>query len=348
VIVPEGIHFVAQSGYTQLRRTLLEKGFLLADITLPHGVFKPYASVKTHILIIDRTLARQCDSVLFVEIENDGFSQSDTREPVIGSQLEYAKEYIFSFKGTAKEKHAWKRTTIGVRSYEISKSVLLSNDKAHLLGRWHDLPNRVIQRKDVPLMRVGDLCDIREGLSPNMATPAGDFVLVVPAEERKTADHWDFEGNAICVPLVSSAGHGKADIKRIHYQEGKFALASTMCALFVKDEEIIRTRYLHIFLSAMCNELLVPLMCGATNVTMNSSQLNDVIIPVPKPALQDDVIESYVIATKAASMINAAVSLRDSSSDEEVVQLAERVILETEGLLRTSKKRVTISDFLPL
>ncbi len=347
IIVPEGIHFVAQSGHTQLRQTLLEKGFLLADITLPHGVFKPYASVKTHILIIDRSLARQSDSVLFVEIENDGFSQSDTRDPMAGSQLEDAKQCILSFKRAVSEKRAWQRTVTGVRSYGISKVALLGNDKAHLLGRWHDLPNRVIHRKDIPLMCLGDLCDIRDGLSPNMATLPGDFVLVVPADERKTADHWDLEGNAICIPLVSSAGHGKADIKRIHFQEGRFALASTMCALFVKDENIIRPRYLHILLSAMCNELLVPLMCGATNVTMSSGQLGGVMIPVPKPDLQDEVIESHVIDTKAAAMIDAATSLRDSSSDEEVIKLAERVIRETEGLLRTSKRHVTISDFMP-
>lgn len=202
-------------------------------------------------------------------------------------------------------------------------------------------------RKDIPLIRLSDLCDIRDGLSPNMATPPGEFVLVVPADERKTADHWDFEGNAICIPLVSSAGHGKADIKRIHFQEGRFALASTMCALFVKDERIIRPQYLHILLSAMCNELLVPLMCGATNVTMSSSQLDGVMIPVPKSALQDEAIESYVIGTKAATMIDAAKSLRDSSLDGEVVKLAEQVIRETDELLRTSKRRVTISDFLP-
>ena len=347
VIVPEGIHFVAHSGHTQLRRTLLEGGFLLADITLPHGVFKPYASVKTHILIIDRSLARQCDSVLFVEIENDGFSQSDTREPIAGSQLEDAKQCIVSFKDAVRERRSWKRTVTGVRSYEISKAALLSGERTHLLGRWHDLPNRVIHRRDIPLISLGDLCDIHDGLSPNMATPPGDFVLVVPADERKTADHWDFEGDAICIPLVSSAGHGKADIKRIHFQGGRFALASTMCALFVKNEKIIRPRYLHILLSAMCNELLVPLMCGATNVTMSSSQLGGVMIPVPKPSLQDAAIESHLIATKAASMIDAATSLRDSSSDEEVIKLAERVVSETEALLKTSKRRVTISDFLP-
>lgn len=347
VVVPEGIHFVAQSSYTQLRRTLIEKGFLLADITLPHGVFKPYASVKTHILLIDRVLARQSKSVLFIEIENDGFSQSDTREPMAGSQLTQAKDCVFSFKSAVKGSQPWKHPISGIRAYEITKETLLSNEKAHLLGRWHDVSNRVVHRKDVPLMRLGDLCDIKDGLSPNMATPPGEFVLVVPAEERKTADHWDFEGNAVCIPLVSAAGHGKADIKRIHYQEGKFALASTMCALFVKDEKVLRPRYLHIFLNAMCTEILVPLMAGATNITMNSEQLKDVMIPIPKPTLQDEVIESHVISTKATAMIDAAKSLRDSSSDTEIVRVAERLIHETEALLKVSKKRATISIFLP-
>ena len=81
-----------------MRKTLIEQGFLIADITLPHGVFKPYASVKTHILLIDRSLARQSDSILFVEIENDGYTQSDTRDPVPGSQLESALEQILLFK----------------------------------------------------------------------------------------------------------------------------------------------------------------------------------------------------------------------------------------------------------
>ncbi len=347
VVVPEGIHFVAQAGHAQLRQTLIEKGYLLADITLPHGVFKPYASVKTHILIIDRTIARQSDSVLFVEIENDGYSQSDTRDPVPGSQLEAATRHIVSFKKAISEKKKWIRPDNELRSYEISKTVLTSAKNYHLLGRWYDLPNRVIHRGEVPLIRIGDLCEIRDGLSPNMATKAGDYVMVVPAEDRKTADHWSFEGKAVCIPLVSSAGHGKADIKRLHYQEGRFALANTMCALFVKDEAVLRPRYLHIFLSSMCQELLVPLMCGATNVTMSSDQLANVIIPVPNVLLQDEVIESALISTNAAAMIGAAVALRDSSSDKDVVSLAEKIIRETEAYLKSAKKRITISEFIP-
>jgi type I restriction enzyme M protein len=348
IIVPEGIHFVANGTYIQLRRTLLEQGFLIADITLPHGVFKPYASVKTHILIIDRSFGPQSDSVLFMEIENDGFSQSDTRDPVAGSQLDAALKHFVSFKNSIQNKKQWLRPDNDLRSYAISKAVLLDNKNAHLLGRWYDLPNRVIHRRDIPLMSIGQLCDICDGLSPNMATQAGDYVMVVPAESRKTSDHWDFDGKAVCIPLVSSAGHGKADIKRLHYQEGKFALANTMCALFVKDESIIHPRYLHIFLSAMRHELLVPLMCGATNVTMSSIQLADVMIPVPnKISLQEEVIESNLINTKAALMTSAAADLRDLSSDKEVVQFAERVIFDLEIFLKAAKKRIDISEFLP-
>jgi type I restriction-modification system DNA methylase subunit len=347
VIVPEGIHFVAQAGHTQLRQTLIEKGNLLADITLPHGVFKPYASVKTHILIIDRSIARQTDSVLFIEVENDGYSQSDTRDPVKGSQLEAALRHIVSFKKAILERKEWKKPDDELRSYAIAKDVLTATKNAHLIGRWHDLPNRVIHRSDVPLIRIGDLCEIRDGLSPNMATQPGDHVMVVPAEARKTADHWSFEGKAVCIPLVSSAGHGKADIKRLHYQEGRFALANTMCALFVKDEAVLRPRYLHIFLSAMSQELLVPLMCGATNVTMSSDQLADVVIPVPNIPLQEEVIESALIGANAAAMTAAAAALRDSSGDINAVKLAETVIRETDAYLRAAKKRITISDFIP-
>jgi hypothetical protein len=347
VIVPEGIHFVSQSGHTQLRRTMIEQGYLVADITLPHGVFKPYASVKTHMLIIDRIVARQSDSVLFVEVENDGYSQSDTRDPVSGSQLDAALRHIGSFKKSITEKKEWIRPDNEVRSYAIAKAVLTAKENAHLLGRWHDLPNRVIHRGDVPLIRIGDLCEIRDGLSPNMATQPGEHVMVVPAEDRKTADHWSFEGKGVCIPLVSSAGHGKADIKRIHYQEGQFALANTMCALFVRDEAVLLPRYLHIFLSAMCQELLVPLMCGATNVTMSSDQLADVIIPVPDIRLQEEVVESSLIGSHAAAITSAAVALRDSSSDKEVVKLAEKVINDTDAYLRGAKKRITISEFVP-
>lgn len=346
VIVPEGIHFVAQKGHIQLRQMLLAESYLLADITLPHGVFKPYASVKTHILVIDRTLARHTDSVLFIEIENDGFTQSDTREAIPGSQLAAAAQIVAEFKQAIRDGGNCTTRTSNPRSYLIPKSTLLAGRSSHLLGRWHDLPNRVIHRDDIPLKRLGDICDIVDGQSPNMATPPGEFVMVVPAEDRKSADHWDCDGKGVCVPLVSSAGHGKADIKRVHYQEGKFALATTMCAIFVKDEKQLRPRFLHLFLGATSEDLMVPLMCGATNVTMDSQQLADILVPVPDPALQDEIIESHLIATKAKEMADVAQSLRCATADPCVIELAEQVVCDVNELIEATAARATISSLL--
>ena len=192
-----------------------------------------------------------------------GLLRRTLEKPIAGSELSSALLNVESFYESIDTEGDWRPPETTVRSYIISKEHLLATDEAHLLGRWHDLPNRVIHRPGVPLMRLGDICHIQDGLSPNMATRPGNFTMVVPASERKTAGHYDFDGPAVCIPLVSSAGHGKADVKRLHYQDGKFALASTMAALFVKDTGIIQPRYLYIFLCAMVQELLVPLMRGA-------------------------------------------------------------------------------------
>ncbi len=58
IIVPEGIIFQSQTAYTQLRKMLVEE-YLVAVVSLPAGVFNPYSGVKTSILILDKSLAKQ-------------------------------------------------------------------------------------------------------------------------------------------------------------------------------------------------------------------------------------------------------------------------------------------------
>lgn len=346
IIVPEGIHFVAQSGYKQLRRNLIEDEFLLADITLPHGVFKPYASVKTHILILDRPSARRSKEVLFVEVDNDGYSQSDTREPISGSQLPDALSCVQSFAESIHKGRGWSSPNSPIRAYTVAKEAIFRTKDYHLLGRWYDLPNRTVHRRNITLKTIGDLCEIHDGLSSNMGSDPGPFPMVVPAAERKTADHYDFEGEGVCIPLVSSSGHGKADIKRLHYQEGQFALASTMCVLFPRDADVLNARFLYLYLTAACRDLLVPLMCGATNVTMSSDQLRDVLIPVPSVKVQREIVECDLIDT-ALGELRGAISRVQKSSDDLALALAKEIASKVTEYERKARERTSISAFLP-
>jgi len=72
IIVPEGIIFQSQGAYKGLRKMLI-KNSLVAVISLPAGCFNPYSGVKTSILILDKALAKQSDTIGFFKVENDGF-----------------------------------------------------------------------------------------------------------------------------------------------------------------------------------------------------------------------------------------------------------------------------------
>ena len=86
IIVPEGVIFQSQKAHTQLRKMLVED-YLVAVVSLPAGVFKPYSGVKTSILILDRALARHTDHIAFFKVENDGFDLGHQRRPIDRNDL---------------------------------------------------------------------------------------------------------------------------------------------------------------------------------------------------------------------------------------------------------------------
>jgi type I restriction enzyme M protein len=87
IIVPEGIIFQSAGAYKQLRKFLIESNYLWAVVSLPAGVFNPYAGVKTSILFLDRTIAKKTDQVLFVKATADGFDLGAQRRPVDRNDL---------------------------------------------------------------------------------------------------------------------------------------------------------------------------------------------------------------------------------------------------------------------
>ncbi|HCE54395.1 MAG TPA: hypothetical protein DER05_05050 [Lutibacter sp.] len=140
-------------------------------------------------------------------------------------------------------------------------------------------------------VRLGDYCDIIKGaIGIQKATP-GEFPLVVTAEERLSHNEFQFDNTAVIIPLVSSTGHGHASIKRLHYQEGKFALGTILCAVIIKDTTIINPRFLYIYLSYFKDHLLVPLMKGAANVTLSIKKIKEVEIILPTIERQLEIIE---------------------------------------------------------
>jgi type I restriction enzyme M protein len=83
VIVPEGVLFGSSTAHKELRRLLVEEQKLDAVISLPGGVFKPYAGVSTAILLFTKTNSGGTDTVWFYDVEADGWSLDDKRTPLL-------------------------------------------------------------------------------------------------------------------------------------------------------------------------------------------------------------------------------------------------------------------------
>src|SRR5271165_5725131 len=83
VIVPDGVLFGSSNAHKALRKILVEDHKLEAVISLPSGVFRPYAGVSTAILVFTKTGVGGTDFVWFYGVEADGFSLDDKRQPLL-------------------------------------------------------------------------------------------------------------------------------------------------------------------------------------------------------------------------------------------------------------------------
>ncbi|MGJ8648332.1 MAG: type I restriction-modification system subunit M [Marinomonas colpomeniae] len=96
VIVPDGVLFGSTNSHKQIRKTIIEDHKLDAVVSLPSGVFKPYAGVSTAILFFTKTNSGGTDKVWFYDMKADGFSLDDKRTPLIktkdGKALEITTE----------------------------------------------------------------------------------------------------------------------------------------------------------------------------------------------------------------------------------------------------------------
>jgi type I restriction enzyme M protein len=81
VIVPDGVLFGSRKAHKQIRQELIERQQLHAVISMPGGVFKPYAGVSTAILLFTKTNSGGTDQVWFYDMRADGYSLDDKRTP---------------------------------------------------------------------------------------------------------------------------------------------------------------------------------------------------------------------------------------------------------------------------
>ena len=119
-IVPDGVLFGSSTAHKAIRKELVDGNRLEAVISMPSGVFKPYAGVSTAVLIFTKTGHGGTDNVWFYDMTADGFSLDDKRSPVADNDI---PDIIARFRNLDAEKDR-QRTK---KSFFVPKAEIVEN-----------------------------------------------------------------------------------------------------------------------------------------------------------------------------------------------------------------------------
>ena len=119
-IVPDGVLFGSSTAHKAIRKELVDGNRLEAVISMPSGVFKPYAGVSTAVLIFTKTGHGGTDNVWFYDMTADGFSLDDKRSPVADNDI---PDIIARFRNLDAEKGR-QRTE---KSFSVPRAEIVEN-----------------------------------------------------------------------------------------------------------------------------------------------------------------------------------------------------------------------------
>ena len=131
-IVPDGVLFGSSNAHKSLRKELIENQYLEAVISMPSGVFKPYAGVSTAILIFTKTNAGGTDKVWFYDMKADGYSLDDKRNEVKENDI---PDIVERFHNLDKETERSKKE----KSFFVDKGEIVSNGYDLSINKYKEI-----------------------------------------------------------------------------------------------------------------------------------------------------------------------------------------------------------------
>ncbi len=160
-IVPDGVLFGSQKAHKAIRKELIEGNRLVAVISMPSGVFKPYAGVSTAILIFTRTDNGGTDNVWFYDMQADGFSLDDKREPIKDNDI---PDVIERFHNLDAEKDR-ARTE---KSFMVPAQEIIDNDYDLSINKYKEIVYEKVEYPPTSEL-IAEIKDLNEQIAKGIA-----------------------------------------------------------------------------------------------------------------------------------------------------------------------------------
>ena len=324
IIVPEGIIFQSQAAYTQLRKMLVEE-YLVAVVSLPAGVFNPYSGVKTSILILDKTLAKQAKTIAFFKIENDGFGLGAQRREIERNDLPQARAEIAEYLRRLRARESVENCRTALGRIVAKEKVYADVDYNLSAERYREA---TASNHGFPIVSLGDssLFRIESGGTPRseieeywgggipwatlVDLPASEFISQITSTKRTISEKGLRESSAKMIPANSVIVSTRATIGRIAINRIPIATNQGFKNVVIEDTERALPEYVALALTK-----LVPTMqawaTGGTFAEISKSKFCELQIPLPPLAVQREIVAEIGRHEAEIARLKSAVSAEE-------------------------------------
>ena len=279
IIVPEGIIFQSQTAYKDLRKMLVENS-LVAVVSLPAGVFNPYSGVKTSILILDKSLAKQSNSVAFFKIENDGFGLGAQRRANAGEQLTQVQFELAEYLKALRSQQPTESLQLTLGLIVPKEKIAANGDYNLSVERYRD---GAVILSSFPLVLLGDLCDVSKGSPITRDEVKEGFIPVIAGGQKPSCFH--NTSNRTGETITVSASGAYAGFVA-YFDEPIFA---SDCSTIKSNDQRLLTKFLFHLLKTKQSDIYA-LQVGMGQPHVYSKDLAKLQIPLPPLEVQKEIV----------------------------------------------------------
>jgi type I restriction enzyme M protein len=319
VIVPEGIIFQSATAYKALRKLLVEKNFLYGVVSLPAGLFQPYSGVKTSILLLDRTLAKKTDKILFIKIENDGYSLGAQRKELSTSDLpdatNFIKQYITAIRNNDFSLIDFEH--LPLNSIAVERNKITENGDYNLSGdRYKDSIAK--KQSKFNLVELSEVCDLYQPqtISASDFKENGEYKVFGANGVIGYYDKYNHEDSEV---LITCRG---ATCGTINFSEPKSWITGNAMVAKPIDNRINKRFLFHLLKVSDLSSVIT----GAAQPQITRASLSPFKIPLPPVTVQLEIearIEQYEkIVAGAKQVVENYKPQIDIKPEWEIVELS--------------------------
>jgi len=320
IIVPEGIIFQSAGAYKQLRKMLVEDG-LMAVVSLPAGVFNPYAGVKTSILLFDNEIAKKTKNILFLKIQNDGFDLGAQRREHDKNDLPLALKIIKEYKTALKDSKDFKFSEEENKiAHLVAKEKIAESGDYNLSGdRYKEVISFTNQKW--PMVELGEVCEILDNKRKPVTKvdrKQGKYPYYGATGIVDYVDDYIFDEKLVLIG-EDGAKWGVGE-KTAFIVEGKYWVNNHAHVLRPKREKALDG-----YIVPVINSMdLTPYITGVTVPKLNQEKLRSIKIPLPPIEVQKEIAEQIEVKQNAIDHAKAIIQNLERERDDILVDRLEK------------------------